>query len=321
MLYHGDCFEIFPSINKKIDLVLVDLPYGQTGNKWDICIDLKKMWIELKKICSENCNYIFTTTTKYGVQLINSNPNWFRYDLVWEKSRLVGYLSCNEAPLRTHEMIYIFGNMDTKYLEDINIREYFKSLLSYINRPQKEIKQLFGQSDINHCWRFSSIQFALPTEINYNQLVQEYKINQMEGFIPYIELKRSYKDIREKEKKPEKTYNPQMTEGKPYNIKEGKIPKSNYGKDMKRSKLTNTGTRYPKSILKFQNENKTIHPTQKPVDLLVYLIKTYSNENNTVLDFTMGSGSTGIACKLTNRQFIGIEKDPDIYFSAVNRLW
>ena len=320
MLYLGDCFEILPSINKKIDLVLVDLPYGQTINKWDICIDLKKMWIDLKKICSENCNYVFTTTTKYGIQLINSNPNWFRYDLVWEKSRSAGFLSCNEAPLRTHEMIYIFGNMDTKYLEDINIREYFKSLMEYINRPQKEIKQLFGQSDINHCWRFSSIQFALPTEKNYNQLIQEYKINQMEGFIPYIELKRSYKDIREKEKKPEKIYNPQMTEGKPYKIKEGKILTSNYG-IKKRIETTNIGTRYPTSILKFQNENKTIHSTQKPADLLVYLIKTYSNENNTVLDFTMGSGSAGVACKLTNRQFIGIEKDPDIYFSAVNRLW
>ena len=73
MLYLGDCFEILPSINKKIDLVLVDLPYGQTDNKWDICIDLKKMWIELKKICSENCNFVFITSTKYGIQLINSN--------------------------------------------------------------------------------------------------------------------------------------------------------------------------------------------------------------------------------------------------------
>jgi site-specific DNA-methyltransferase (adenine-specific) len=147
----------------------------------------------------------------------------------------------------------------------------------------------------------------------------------MDGFIPYIELKRSYKDIREKEKKPEKTYNPQMTDGKPYilKIKEGKKPNSNYGKVRENYESINTGTRHPKSILKFQNENKTIHPTQKPVDLLdnVYLIQTYSNENNIVLDFTMGSGSTGVACKLTNRQFIGIEKDPDIYFSAVNRLW
>jgi site-specific DNA-methyltransferase (adenine-specific) len=100
----------------------------------------------------------------------------------------------------------------------------------------------------------------------------------MEGFIPYLELKRSYKDIREKEKKPEKIYNPQMTEGKPYNTKEVRIRNSNYGKDIERCKLTNTGTRHPKSILKFQNENKTIHSTQKPVDLLVYLIKTYSNE-------------------------------------------
>ena len=77
---------------------------------------IKKMWIDLKKICSENCNYVFTTTTKYGIQLINSNPKWFRYDLVWEKSKTSGYLNSNGAPLRTHEMIYIFGNMDTKYL-------------------------------------------------------------------------------------------------------------------------------------------------------------------------------------------------------------
>ncbi len=60
--------------------------------------------------------------------------------------------------------------METKYLTDVNIREYFKSLLDYINRPTKEIRQLFGQSEINHhCWRFSSIQFDLPTEKNYNQ--------------------------------------------------------------------------------------------------------------------------------------------------------
>ncbi len=110
MFYLGDCFEILPTINKKIDLVLVDLPYGQTVNKWDICIDLKKMWIELNKICSENCNYVITTTTKYGIQLINLNPKWFRYALVWEKSKAAGHLICNEAPLRTHEMIYIFGN-------------------------------------------------------------------------------------------------------------------------------------------------------------------------------------------------------------------
>jgi hypothetical protein len=114
-----------------------------------------------------------------------------------------------------------------------------------------------------------------------------------------------------------------MTEGKPYKIKgsDGKTLNSNYGIH-KRSETTNTGTRYPTSIPKFRNENKTIiHPTQKPINLLLYLnIKTYSNENNTVLDFTMGSGSTGVACKLSNRQFIGIEKDPEIYFSAVNRF-
>ena len=98
----------------------------------------------------------------------------------------------------------------------------------------------------------------------------------MEGFIPYIELKRIANDTKDKEKKTEKIYNPQMSEGKPYKTKEvKKTINSNYS--TKRIETTNTGTRHPKSILKFQNEHKTIHSTQKPVDLLVYLIKTYSN--------------------------------------------
>ena len=110
MLYLGDCLEIIQTIDKKIDMILVDLPYGQTNNSWDICIDLKQMWIELKKICKDNCNYVFFTTVKFGNQLINSNPEWFRYDLVWEKSIGAGYLHAKSRQLRTHEMVYIFGN-------------------------------------------------------------------------------------------------------------------------------------------------------------------------------------------------------------------
>jgi site-specific DNA-methyltransferase (adenine-specific) len=79
-------------------------------------------------------------------------------------------------------------------------------------------------------------------------------------------------------------------------------------------------TNYPKNYLEFGYQKKAIHPTQKPVALLEYLIKTYTNENDTILDFTMGSGSTGVACKNTNRNFIGIEKDEKYFEIAKKRI-
>lgn len=114
-------------------------------------------------------------------------------------------------------------------------------------------------------------------------------------------------------------YNPQKEIGyKPYTSMTGSKTKS-YGK-FKRIKTVNDGSRYPTNVLTFNKVSKTIHPTQKPVDLLEYLIKTYTNEGMTVLDNTMGSGSTGVACKNLNRNFIGIEKDPDYFKLAKERL-
>ena len=114
-------------------------------------------------------------------------------------------------------------------------------------------------------------------------------------------------------------YNPQKEIGyKPYTSMTGSKTK-NYGK-FKSIKTVNDGSRYPTNVLAFNKVSKTIHPTQKPVDLLEYLIKTYTNPNMTVLDNVMGSGSTGVACKNLNRNFIGIEKDPDYFKLAKERL-
>jgi len=77
---------------------------------------------------------------------------------------------------------------------------------------------------------------------------------------------------------------------------------------------------FPKNLIDIKRESKNIHPTQKPVALMEYLIKTYTNENETVLDFTMGSGSTGVACKNTNRNFIGIEQDEKYFNIATERI-
>ena len=115
-------------------------------------------------------------------------------------------------------------------------------------------------------------------------------------------------------------YNPQFTEGEPYKAKSGKSSFDGYGKDNRKGN-DNKGKRYPKRLLEFNVvERNTLHPTQKPVELMEYLIKTYTNENETVLDFTMGSGSTGVAAGNTNRNFIGIEMDNKYFDIATERI-
>lgn len=125
------------------------------------------------------------------------------------------------------------------------------------------------------------------------------------------------------------TYNPQMEVGDPYKRKsknpEGYVGRKNdHGYGMKpRTEFENKGTRYPKSILNISRDfsaQQQVHPTQKPVPLLEWLIKTYSNEGETVLDNCMGSGSTGIACANTNRNFIGIESDPEYFKLCEERI-
>lgn len=119
------------------------------------------------------------------------------------------------------------------------------------------------------------------------------------------------------------TYNPQMEQGKPYTKKavtngDG----NNYGKFNRVGQVhRNNGERFPRSVIKISNDNhKSLHPTQKPVALLEYLIKTYTHESETVLDNCMGSGSTGVACKNLNRKFIGIELDENYFNIAKERI-
>lgn len=116
-------------------------------------------------------------------------------------------------------------------------------------------------------------------------------------------------------------YNPQMRTGfKPYKIKKGGLT-DNYGKDSIKEVVTESdGVRFPLNTLNFKRDKSKQHPTQKPVALMEYLIKTYTNEGETILDFTMGSGSTGVAAKNLNRSFIGIELDDKYFEIAENRI-
>tara|TARA_R110002096_G_scaffold94208_4_gene212172 strand:+ start:1295 stop:2458 length:1164 start_codon:yes stop_codon:yes gene_type:complete len=380
-LYNDDCFNVFPKIkDKSINLFLLDLPYGQTACKWDSVIDLDKMWVEVKRMMKPNGIIIFFCTAKFGNTIINSNPKWFKYDLIWKKSRKVGFLSANKQPLRQHENIYVFnGNND----ENEDLMNYSKKVLKHIGKTKSTIKKEIPMAD--HFFRYSRGNFSLPIKETYDELIKHYKINEMEEFIPFHELQENpiynpqktegkpYKNGADhnpnnvygitKEKGTEiktdrhptsiiehenlyifndkpvshsknedqeySTYNPQKTEGKPYKVLGGKSKSVDgslsRGHEVISKEYTNNGDRHPTSIientiLEYNNPAKSLHRTQKPVELCEWLIKTYTNEDDVVMDFTMGSGTTGIACINTNREFIGVEMDKEIFEIAEKRI-
>jgi site-specific DNA-methyltransferase (adenine-specific) len=385
-LYNDDCFNVFPKIkDKSIDLFILDLPYGQTACKWDILIDLDKMWTEIKRTMKPSAVICFFCTTKFGYSIIKSNEKWFKYDLIWKKSRKVGFLSANKRQLRQHENVYVFkeeqgtyhpqkvkgdkvykdkrntannkgyyrkegdlytpkqqdnggfyhptsiiehenvyvfnndNNDDIEIKRNLVLRKYAEKVKEYINKPMKTIDKDIGNQGIHHFYAFNSSQFGLPIEKNYKKLIELYKIDKMEGFLKYEDM------IKLEDKT---TYNPQKTEGKPYKTKGSDLTNSYYRDNKSNYKSTandNKGDRHPTSIientiLEHNNPHKTIHRTEKPVSLLEYLIKTYSNEGDKIMDFTMGSASCGVACMNTKRKFIGVEMDKEIFKLANNRI-
>ena len=226
----GDCLELMKDIpNKSIDMILCDLPYGTTRNKWDVIIDFEKLWEQYNRIIKENGAVVLFGNEPFTSKLILSNIKCFKYRLTWKKDGYTNFLNAKNQPLRQVEDICIF----------------------YKRQP---------------------------------------------------------------------VYNPQYKLGKPYKQMSG-IPKGNYDiKHCNKVETINDGKRYPTDLIEFKKVKKTIHPTQKPVELLEYLIKTYTNESNLVLDNCMGSGSTGVACINTNRNFIGIEIDENYFEIAKERI-
>ena len=233
-LMFGDCLERMKEIpSGSVDLVLVDLPYGTTQNKWDSVIDLEEMWEQLKRICSDNTPKIMFAQTPFDKVLGCSNLKELKYEWIWEKTTATGHLNAKKMPMKAHENILVF----------------YDKLPTY--NPQKTTRH-----------------------------------------------------------KPANSYTKHQDDG------------SNYGE----TKVGISGggqiDRYPRSVQVFKTDKQkvSLHPTQKPVALLEYLIKTYTNEGDTVLDFTAGSFSTGVACVNTNRRFIGIEMEEGYFNIGVNRM-
>ena len=233
-LIQGDCLEVMKEIpDKSVDMILCDLPYGTTRNKWDSIIPLAPLWEQYERVIKDNGAIVLTAQTPFDKVLGVSNLKMLKYEWIWEKDRASGHLNAKKMPMKAHENILVF-----------------------------------------------------------------------------------YKKLPK--------YNPQMTKGHKPSNKSGKRKKetSNYG-EFKSLVTGGQTTRYPRSVLKFDvfnSQHNQVHPTQKPVPLFEYLIKTYTNEGEIVLDNCMGSGTTGVACVNTNRDFIGIELDETYFNIAKDRI-
>jgi site-specific DNA-methyltransferase (adenine-specific) len=281
ILLLGDCLDEMKSIDdNSVDLIFCDLPYGQTNCKWDCKIDLEKFWIEVMRIKKINTPIFFTTTTKFGVEIIQSAPKKcpFRYDIVWVKSSPAGFLSAKKMPLRKHELVYVFYEKLPLY-----------DLSSHKHKFLKEEKE-----DLDEKYKNKG---GLYSKISRNGLLKNE---------PHYQPPLPVSVIKE-----EKT---QISKSKEKDL---------YG-DMKGGTIGNVhGTNYypplPNSLLEIKS-TRGKHSTEKPVALMEWILKYYSKEGDVVLDPTMGSGSTGIACKNMNRNFIGIEMNEEIYEVAVNRI-
>ena len=334
-LYNDDCLKVMKEFeSNSIDLLFCDLPYGQTTCKWDCLIDLEEFWKQVNRICKDSTPMFFTCSTKFGVSLINSNPKNFRYDLIWVKSAPCGFLNAKKMPMKKHEMVYVFYK---------KLPLYDLSSHTHKFKKEKEVQKtyesttLYGDKKIIDYKDRSAPVYdpPLPTSVVKEELCN-YDVNKnaygggKEGRIKISKDKREH----------ETRYDPPLPTSV---VKEDTIkqirntPKQEegYGKEYLKNKpnyrkinpnLGATGTDshiydppLPNSILEIKSE-KGKHATQKPTALIEWCLKYYSKEGDKVLDPTMGSGSTGIACKNMNRQFIGIEMDKEIYNVAIERL-
>lgn len=224
-LFEEDCIECMKRIpDASIDMILCDLPYGMTQNKWDSYIPLDLLWEQYLRIIKPNGAIVLTSQGLFTAKLIISQQKYFKYKWIWEKSKPTNFLNAKKQPLRKHEDVCVF----------------------YKKQP---------------------------------------------------------------------TYHPQMTQGKPYNKGFRKNQLSGSYGDFQSVHVVSDGQRYPTDIIYIKTaecEGEVVHPTQKPVELGRYFVRTYSEPGDVILDNTFGSGSFLVAALMEGRNFIGIEKNENV---------
>lgn len=237
-LYKGDCLEVMAGLNGPVDAIIADLPYGTTACEWDSVIPLAPLWTQFKQLIKPNGAIVLFASFPFSGALWASNPAWFKYELIWNKTRGSEPQLANVRPQKAHENILIFG----------------QGRLTYNPQMEKRDKPIF--------------RGKLP------------------GHRPNS-----------------------RTDGRGLNILASPSFDRTYD------------SRFPLSVVCFSNSDQAnkFHPTQKPLSLLAYLICTYTNPGETVLDCTMGSGTTIVAAIQEGRKGVGIELDSGYFDISVKR--
>lgn len=297
--YNGDCFDILKDIqDSSIDLILIDPPYGTVkgivsensthGMKgkvnWDIKLDTPTLFNESARLLKRNSKLVVFSQEPYTSELNTSNIALlqFSYKMFWYKNHFANSLIAKKAPVSHCEEISVFNKMyDTTESE---ARAYSRRIFEYIGLPKNDIYRVIGNRRCEHFFRFESKQHAKCSQPAYNELIQHFNIDKMDGFLSYNEMKKLF------DSQPKSIFN---------------LPK---------------GQKFKSNVLQYPKDKNGIHPTQKPIALLEDLIYTYTNEDSTVLDFTSGSGSTAIACINQKRKFILVERDITYYEKANDRI-
>lgn len=245
-LFLGDCLDILPRIqDASVNLVLTDLPYGMTSNKWDSVIPFDHLWGQLLRVGVQNAVFAFTSCQPFTTSLILSQPTFWRHEWVWIKNRGSNFVNTTREPFKEHETVQVFSRGKWTY------------------NPQKQPRIREGKEKPD----FKGTTYRknhFSTSANYRTSDQPMKT---------------------------------------------------------RGEYVLTPLRLPSSWQRFNVCVSRLHPTAKPVALMEYLIRTYTNEGDVVLDCCMGSGTTCLAAKNTMRKFIGIEKDRRHYATAYRRVF
>jgi len=369
-LFNGDCLEKMKDIkDDSVDLIFNDLPYGQTGCKWDCKIDLELFWKEIMRIKKLNTPIFFTCTTKFGVELINSAPKKcpFRYDIVWVKSAQSGFLCAKKMPMRKHEMVYVFYEKLPFYDLSSHQHKFIKDETkttepSYYMKDEKTIYNggksmgVFNKGGTAYdpplpVSVIKGVDNTYNTEGRKKPIVREeagkydpplpVSVVKEEGCygkkVPNSEAKYGQKCaqqydpplpvsvVKEETQIKDGAVN-ENYEGLYGGLKTPDYVSNNIERNELRRKYKKEGKSesaydppLPNSLLEIKS-TRGKHSTEKPIALMSWILKYYSKKDDVVLDATMGSGSTGIACKNMNRKFIGIEKDKEIFDGAVKRI-
>ena len=237
LLHNADCLDILPTLPaKSVDAVITDLPYEQTGLRWDSIIDLDRMWPGVWRVLKDSGVFITTASQPFTSILVSSQIKYFKHEWIWLKSHSSNFAVAKYAPLKKHESVLVFCRGKVPYYPQMTIGKSVKKRIGKKESTRKSI--------------------AIPSSVT--------------------------SDLE----------------------------------------LVLSDTYYPVTPQFFRcvSRNKSIHPTQKPVELIEYLLKTYTLPGALVLDLAMGSGTTGVACGNFSRGFIGIERDEKYFQTASKRL-